>query len=81
MGISGMPGVDAQKTGENQPEARHYYGGPCQAQGDPWPWPDSADPVLQTEREAMAAGGGPVPAPHAEAIDRAAYDRFMRGLG
>jgi hypothetical protein len=33
-----------------------------------------------TEREAMAAGGQ-LPAPHAEAIDRAAYDRFMRGLG
>lgn len=72
MSVSGMPGVDAQKAGENQPSH--------QAQGDPWPWPESADPVLQAERE-RAAAGGQLPVPHVEAIDRAAYDRFMRGLG
>jgi hypothetical protein len=38
------------------------------------------EPVLHAEREAMAAGGQ-LPAPHAEAIDRTAYDRFMRSLG
>jgi hypothetical protein len=51
-----------------------------QAQGDPWPWPESADPVLRAERESMAAGSQ-IPVPHSEAIDRAAYDRFMRSLG
>lgn len=45
-----------------------------------WPWPKSADPVLQAEREKRASGGGPVPAPHPDAIDRAAYDAFMRSL-
>jgi hypothetical protein len=40
----------------------------------------NADPVLKAEREARVSGGQ-LPAPHAEAIDRAAYDRFMRSLG
>jgi hypothetical protein len=52
-----------------------------QAQSDPWPWPAGADPVLQVEREKMASGGGPTPAPHADSIDRQAYDEFMRSLG
>jgi hypothetical protein len=51
------------------------------ADTEPWPWPKSADPVLQAERENLAQGGGPVLAPHPEAIDRAAYESFMRGLG
>lgn len=51
-----------------------------QAQGDPWPWPHSANPVLQAEREAKA-GSGQLPAPHGEAIDHEAYRQFMRGLG
>jgi hypothetical protein len=59
----------------HQFEAPHH-----QDKGDPWPWPSSADRELQAEREAKATGGQ-IPAPHAEAIDRAAYDRFMRSLG
>lgn len=51
-----------------------------QAQGDPWPWPESADRELQAERDASACSAQ-LPAPHSEAIDRAAYDRFMRALG
>jgi hypothetical protein len=57
-------------------QSPHYQ----QAQGDPWPWPESADRELQAKREASASSGQ-LPAPHADAIDRAAYDRFMRGLG
>lgn len=72
MGIQGYPVVDAQTTGQHQPAH--------QAQGDPWPWPQSADPVLQEEREAKA-GSGQLPAPHGDAIDHEAYRRFMRGLG
>jgi hypothetical protein len=51
-----------------------------QAQGDPWPWPESADRELEAEREASACSAQ-LHAPHSEAIDRAAYDRFMRALG
>lgn len=73
MGVKGMPGVDPQTTGQHQPAAH-------QAKGDPWPWPQSADAVLEVEREAVA-GSGQLSSPHSEAIDRAAYDRFMQTMG
>lgn len=65
----------------NQASGAGYLSPPYQqAQGDPWPWPESADPALQAQRE-QSASGGQLPAPHAEAIDRESYDRFMRSLG
>jgi hypothetical protein len=79
--------IDARTRDNPESAMRHNQAGGAdqsphyqQAQGDPWPWPESADPQLQAERE-VAAGSGQLPAPHAEAIDRAAYDRFMRSLG
>ena len=57
MGVKGYPGVDAQTTGLNQPSH--------QAQGDPWPWPQSQDKL-------------PKPAPQ---FDDDAHRAFMRGLG
>lgn len=85
------------RTRENPESAMVHHNEPCQsyanqqnqaalnplyqqALGDPWPWTKHADPVLQAEREKMGESGT-VPAPHADAIDRAAYDRFMRWLG
>jgi hypothetical protein len=60
--------------------AGHINQAPQKGDFDAWVWPMAADAELQGEREA-AATGGQLPAPHSEAIDRAAYDRFMRSLG
>ena len=58
-------------------QMRNYLAsGPCQAKGDPWP----KDGDLYAQREATA-GSSQVLAPHPDAIDRAAYERFMRSLG
>lgn len=46
--------------------------------GGPWPWPKDGD--LSAKREASSESGQ-VPAPHPDAIDRSAYERFMRSLG
>ena len=60
-------------------QMRNYLeSGPCQAKGATWPWPKDGD--LSAKREA-SSGSGQVPAPHPDAIDRSAYERFMRSLG